>query len=485
MDDNTPILVGIAQLEQRINDLGEAKEPVDLMIDAVKAAARDAGSSKLMKAPAVRVIRGIWPYQNPAKAVAEAIGTPNAETALTPYGGNFVQTTLNQSCLDIQAGKHDVIIITGAECGNTQAKAAKAKHDLNWKPLSGTPDIMMGTEVDMRHPAEQAIRLGRPIQIYPIFETALRHQLGLEVDAHLDHIAKLWSDFSAVAADNPNAWIRQKKSAEDIRTPSATNRPVSFPYPKFMNSNNNVDQGAALILCSQAKALALGIPKEKWVYPWTGTDAHDHYFVSNRDNLYSSPAIRLAGNRCLELAGVSVGDLDRVDVYSCFPVAVQVAARELGLETNKPLTVTGGLTWAGGPLNNYVMHSIARMAELLRAKPGDKGLITANGGYLTKHAFGLYSTEPPATPFQHDDLQPAVDALYKREVVAKYQGDGQIEGYSVMYGPEGPAKAFMACRLNDDSRTWAISEDQEVLAAMTHEEFCGRTVRIADNIGEF
>ena len=184
------------------------------------------------------------------------------------------------------------------------------------------------------------------------------------------------------------------------------------------------------------------IRDRKWVYPWAGSDAHDHQFVSNRDNLYSSPAIRLAGNRCLELAGVTVADLDRVDVYSCFPVAVQVAARELGLDQTKPLTVTGGLTWAGGPLNNYVMHSIARMAELLRAAPGEKGLITANGGYLTKHAFGVYSTEPPSQPYQHADLQNEVDALLKREVVIGYEGNATVEGYTVRYAGDAMEKAL-------------------------------------------
>jgi acetyl-CoA C-acetyltransferase len=485
LSSNIPVLVGIAQVEQREDDPSIAKEPLDLMIDAVRQAAEDAGSRALLNASSVRVIRGIWPYENPAKAVAEAIGTPGAETGLTPYGGNFVQTTLNQSALDIQAGKHEMVIITGAECGNTQAKAAKAKFDLDWQALPGTPDVMMGDEVEMRHDAEKAVRLGRPIQIYPIFETALRHHMGLGVQEHLEHISNLWAGFSAVAADNPHAWIRESKTAAEIRTPSAINRSVSFPYPKFMNSNNNVDQGAALILCSEAKAKALGIARDKWIYPWAGTDAHDHYYVSNRDNLYSSPAIRLAGNRCLEMAGMSTQDIDMVDVYSCFPVAVQVAARELGLDTSKPLTVTGGLTWAGGPLNNYVMHSIARMAELLRQRPGDKGMITANGGYLTKHAFGIYSSEPPAQGFQHADLQPQVDALVKREVVLDHDGSASIEGYAVMYGPEGPDKAFMACRLDDDRRAWATNNDPAVLEAMINEEFCGRQITIAGNIASF
>jgi acetyl-CoA C-acetyltransferase len=139
MSHATPILVGIHHLEQREADPQRALEPVELMIEAVKQAAQDAGSSELLKASSVRVIKGAWPYENPAKAVAEAVGCATAETAISPFGGNFVQTTVNQSALDIQSGAHDIIILTGAECGNTQAKAAKTKVELDWSQLPGQP----------------------------------------------------------------------------------------------------------------------------------------------------------------------------------------------------------------------------------------------------------------------------------------------------------------------------------------------------------
>ena len=416
----TPVLVGISQLEQRTaqpvtqsaNPLG-GKEPIELMIDAVAAAAEDAGCPRLLQtASSIRVIRGLWPYKNPAQAIGEAIDNTTAETCLTPWGGNFVQSTLNHSALEIQAGTNDVIIITGAECGNTQARARRAglnaRKDLNWRTIEGSPHRLLGAEQAMAHPAEIALGLRQPIQMYPMFENALRHHLGESIAEHSKRVSELWAGFSRVAAGNPNAWIRESKTAEEIRTVSDINRPVSFPYPKFMNSNNNVDQAAALIMCSESTAHRLGIAQEKMIYPWSGTDAHDHYFVSNRDNFHSSPAIRFAGAKALEMAGITVTDLAHVDLYSCFPVAVQVAARELGIDMSRPLTVTGGLTFAGGPLNNYVMHSIARMAQLLRAEPAEKGLITANGGYLTKHAIGVYSAEPPAKPFQHA-LQHLVD----------------------------------------------------------------------------
>lgn len=476
----TPVLVGVAQVSQRTQGLDEGKEPIELMIDASRVAAADAGCPRLVtEAGSIRVIRGYWPYQNPAQAVGEAFGNAGAETAMTPYGGNFVQTVVNRSVLDIQAGVHEVILITGAECGHTRAKLRRTGAKPVWRDIDGTPDLHIGTEVAMGHPAEAALGIDRPIRIYPIMETARRHHLGEAVDAHLARISELWASFSAVAAENPHAWLREAKTADEIRIPSAANRPVSFPYPKFMNSNSNVDQGAALLLCSQRKAKALGIPREKWVFPWAGTDAHDHYLVSNRDNLHSSPAIRFAARRALEWADWQPSELDHVDLYSCFPIAVQVAAAEIGLngadgsDGRLPLTVTGGLTFAGGPLNNYVMHAIARMAEVLRGAPGEKGLVSANGGYLTKHAIGLYSTEPPPRPFRHEEPQAEVDALPARELVTDHKGRATVEGYSVMYGAEGPEVAHIAGRLDGGERTWANCRDADTLSAMIEQEFCG------------
>jgi len=486
----TPVLVGIAQIEQRCDDPREAREPLTLMIEAVRAAAEDAGSRSLLThAGSVRVIRGIWPYRNPAAVVAEAIGVPGAETRLSQFGGNFVQTTVNQAALDIQAGRQEVIVITGAECGNTQAKARRAgldlRSELNWQPAPGQPDVMIGEDVRMVDELEAAIGLVQPIQVYPMFENALRHHLGESIEAHQKRISELWARFSAVAAGNPHAWIREARTAEEIRTLSDFNRPVSFPYPKLMNSNSNVDQGAALILCSATRARALGIPEDRWVYPWAGTDAHDAYAFSQRDTFHGSPAIRMAGGRVLELCGLSAADVDLVDVYSCFPVAVQVGAREVGLDLDRPLTVTGGLTFAGGPLNNYVMHSIARMAELLRGDRGARGLITANGGYLTKHAFGVYSATPPEQPFRHQDVQEEVDRTPLRASVAIHDGSATVESYTVMYAGEVPKIAYVSALLDDGTRTLATTGDRDVMSAMVREEFCGRSVRLADKQATF
>ena len=174
-----------------------------------------------------------------------------------------------------------------------------------------------------------------------------------------------------------------------------------------------------------------------------------------------------------------------IDVYSCFPVAVQIACRELGFDMNRPLTVTGGLTFAGGPLNNYVMHSIARMAQLLRDNPGKRGMITANGGYITKHAFGIYSSEPPAQPFQHADLQDQVDAELKRDVVIEHQGRGTVEGYSVMLWTRRCHQGL--CRGAAAGRPACLGHIRRLGFAAKHDRrrTCGRDVNLANHEATF
>lgn len=485
MNPNTPIMVGVAQMLYREFDPDALREPADMMVDAVRDAIADTGNPDLVnQLESIRVIRGIWRYKNPAAYVAGQLGLSGVETYGSPFGGNTVQSMVNQTAVDILSGDTSLAVITGAEYGNTQAKAAKAGIELSFKQADGTYDRMLGEEVPMMSDVEKARGIQQPIQVYPMVENALRNQRGETIDAHLKRISELWAGFSRVASGNPNAWLQDPVDAESIRTPSASNRMVSFPYPKLMNSNNAVDMSAALVMCSVQKARALGIPESQWVYPWTGTDAHDHYFFCERDNLYSSPAIRLAGGKAMELAGLGPQDIDLLDIYSCFPSAVQVGATELGFSMDRDLTVTGGLTFGGGPLNNYVMHSIARMVELCREQQGKKGMITANGGYLTKHAFGIYSSEPPAQDFQHASPQAEVDALPKRQAVVDFEGEAMIETYSVMFDAQGPAVGHAACLTADGVRTFANTKDRDLAEEMTRSEFCGmRTV--LDGKGKF
>lgn len=480
MDPRTPVLIGYGQVNQRDED--PTVEPVDLMA----AAAREAGDPRLLEAvDSVRVVNLLsWRYRDPGLLVAQRIGATGARTRYTGIGGNVPQSLVNQACLDIQSGRADVVLITGAETWRTRSRLRAAGKKPAWTSQDDSVPVAEGADehVPMAGPAEIRINLDRPAYVYPMFEQALRIAAGETPEDHRRRIGELWAQFSAVAARNPHAWSREPRSAEAIWQPAPDNRMISWPYTKLMNSNNMVDQAAALILASAEKARHLQIPTDRWVFPYAGTDAHDTYAIGERAEFHTSPAIRIAGRRALALADTGIDDVDVVDVYSCFPSAVQVAANELGLplgDPDRPLTVTGGLTFAGGPWNNYVTHSIATMAEHLAANPGGRGLITANGGYLTKHSFGVYGTQPPPHEFRWEDVQSEVDREPIRTAVVEWEGVGTVESWTTPFNRDGePEKAFLAVRTPDDARVLAVITDASDAAATVRDDIAGAKVQV-------
>jgi acetyl-CoA C-acetyltransferase len=474
------VLVGYGQVNQH-DDRPEV-EPVDLM----EAAAREAVDARVLEAvDAVRVVNLLsWRYRDPGLLLAQRIGADKAVTRYTGIGGNVPQSLVNQACLDIQSGRAGVVLIAGAETWRTRTRLRAKGQKPNWtRQDESVPPAEGGDDnVPMAGDAENRIQLDRPSYVYPMFEQAVRIAAGETPDEHRRRIGELWAQFSAVAADNPHAWRRDALAADAIWQPSPDNRMISWPYPKLMNSNNMVDQGAVLVLTSVETARRLQIPSERWVFPYAGTDSHDTYAIGERAEFHRSPAIRIAGQRALELAQTSVDDLDLIDVYSCFPSAVQVAATELGLPVGdpaRPLTVTGGLTFAGGPWNNYVSHSIATMAERLAANPGQRGLITANGGYLTKHSFGVYGTEPPAREFRWQDVQSEVDREPTRTLAVEWSGVGTVESWTTPFDRDGvPERAFLAVRTPEGARTLAVIRDADDAAASVEGDIAGAAVTV-------
>jgi acetyl-CoA C-acetyltransferase len=480
----TPVLVGYGQLNHHADPAaeGNAKEPVDLMAEA----ARQAAEPRVLEAvDAIRVVNLLSAhYRDPGLLLGQRIGADRPTTRYSGVGGNVPQSLVNQACLDIQRGRADVVLVAGAEMWRSRIQLRAKGKRLTWTDQDESVPMAESTDenVPMAGPAEDRIGLDRPAYIYPLFEQALRISTGESIADHRKRVGELWARFNAVAVHNPHAWIRKSVAAEEICQDSPANRMISWPYTKLMNSNNMVDQSAALILTSVETATRLHIPAERWVYPYAGTEAHDTYAISERAELYRSPAIRIAGARALTLAGLGIDDVDYVDLYSCFPSAVQVAAAELGLPIDdpvRPLTVTGGLTFAGGPWSNYVSHSIATMTELLTANPGRRGLITANGGYLTKHSFGVYGTEPPPAEFRWEDTQSAVDREPTRATAVEWEGVGTVESWTTPFNRDGqPEKAFLAVRTPDDRRTLALISDPATAAATVRDDIAGAKVAI-------
>ncbi len=491
LDPRTPVIIGVGQHNQRVDRGEPALEPVDLMVVAARKALGDAGGTSPIDADEIDSVRTVgllsWRYVNPGRLVADRLDVGHAvDSGVSAMGGNSPQMLLNETALDIAAGRVSCVLLAGAEAWRTRmaARAEGGKPDWTVEPEGTEPAREIGKPVEMSHEAESSLGIFLPIQVYPMFEQARRHHLGRTMAEHLPELGDLWSRFSQVAAKNPNAWIQEAMTAEEIVTPSESNRMIGYPYTKVMNSNNAVEQSATVLVCSVEVAERLGVSRDRWVFPLAGGDGHDHPYMSNRDNLYTSPAVGVIGRATLAGAGMTIDDINHVDLYSCFPVAVQVGADELGLDLGRQLTVTGGLSFAGGPWNNYVMHSIATMVDVLREDPGTNGLVWANGGYLTKHAFGIYSTEPTTSGFVHVHPQEEIDALPSREIAADHVGRATIESWVVMHDRESrPESAFVALLTDDGRRAWGTTTDADALAEMVTEDMIDRTVeRAADGI---
>jgi acetyl-CoA C-acetyltransferase len=160
-----------------------------------------------------------------------------------------------------------------------------------------------------------------------------------------------------------------------------------------------------------------------------------------------------------------------------------VGAAGLGLGLDRQLTRTGGLAFAGGPWNNYVTHAVATVVTDLRDRPGAYGLVWGNGGFLTKHSFGTYSTTPPPNGLRLDgqDVQPQIDAVPLRPLAepAEAAGPAAVEAYTVMHDRDGlPETVMAACLLADGRRAWGTSTDRELAAALCKGEWVGRAVTL-------
>ena len=477
------MLIGVGQCVHHAAGLADALSPLELMTAAARAAGTDAGLSALPRPDVVRAVTSLsWRAPDPARAVAAALGLASVRTGLYASGGNSPQDLLSLTAGQIQRGEVDLALLVGGEAWRSLMRARREQVDLGWpQVVDADPpaDETWGGSFDLSAPEEVAAGVRMPVQMYPVLETALRAELGHGVDEHQAHLGELYAGFSEVAAGNPFAWSQTARSAEEIRTPGPSNRMIGFPYPKLMNSNNDVDMGAAVLVCSVAKAEALGVSRDRWVFLHAGARAHEHTYVSNRASFAHTPAIELAGRTALGLAGLGIDDVGIVDLYSCFPVAVQLGARSLGLGLDRQLTRTGGLSFGGGPWNNYVMHAIATTVADCRSRPGVPALVWANGGFCTKHAFGIYSTEPPAAGFRHEDVQDRIDALPRVEVVSGHDGPAVVEGYTVVHDRSGlPDRAYAACRTPAGDRTWCSTDDQAVMASMVSSEWVGAAVHV-------
>lgn len=499
----TPVLVGAGQITQREPDPAKALGPMDLTVAAARAAATDsgAGTRLLESLDTLVVLRSFsdtsWRfkspfgrYENPPELLARLVGADAARRLIyTHPGGNMPQWCINRLSEEIVRGETRAVLIAGGEALATQKAAQRAHLNLNWQQDSASKYEEWGVATRGWNDVEDRHRMAGAIFAYPLIENSIRGHYGRSIDEHLLAMGQLFERFAKVAADNPLADRRSGYSAVDIATPSDANPYIGFPYTKLMNANAFIDQAAAVILTTVEHARNLGVADDAMVYLHGCADAYDHWYLSDRINFHSSPAMRIVAREAQAMADAGIDDIAHFDLYSCFPSAVDIATREMGIPADDPrgLTVTGGLPYFGGPGNNYVTHSIAQMMQTLRDDAGALGMVTANGNYVTKQSAGIYSTTPPTVPFAPKSpalYQAEIDAAKGPPVVEAAEGNARIETYTVMHDRSGPSFGILFGRRDDGARFIANTpDDRDLLTAMTTEEFLNAPGRVENRDG--
>jgi len=477
--ERTPLLVGVGAISQRCEEPRDAKEPLELLIAALEKAAEDAGSRTLLaRADRICAARGFWDYPDPCRVAAERFGATAAKTEVTEIG--VLQTTsFGRAAAAIAAGEADVVLVAGAEARHRAQRAKQTGVDAPTAKLPPAPaDTVLRPHAPVLSQPEMRAGLLMPVGQYAMIENALRAGEGLSIEKHRAEIASLWAGFAAVARENPDAWLRDAPDAAALLD-DARNPMQAFPYGKFHVSQWNVDQAAGLIFCSAATARALGIAREKWVFPLAVADANHMLPFTERRALDRCAGFAHSGRRALERAGLAFADIAHRELYSCFPVAVRMQRRELAIDDERSNTVTGGMAFAGGPLNHFTFHALVKLAETLRADRGSAGYLSAVSGILTKQGASVWSSEPGSNAFAFDDVTEATARDTSAvEIVENASGDATVATYTVLCERGAPVRTMLLCDLPDGRRTIAQSADASLAETAMRDELCGRAVRV-------
>lgn len=473
--DRIPVIVGIGEKTDRPAEAAKALEPVDLMVEALKAAEADAGASILGRIDSLDLVGLIsWRYADPVRLLADKLGIQPTRMTNAGMGGETPIRLVHEAALRIASGEPTVAAIVGGEAMNARSRAKKEKAVLNWTPQPDRQDAVVfpsSCYAMSRH--AKSLGVMDPAQVYPFYEMAVQEAWGQTPEQANAESAALWERYAKVAAENEYAWIRNAPDAATIGEATADNRLINWPYRKLMVANPSVNQAAAVIVTSLATARSAGVPEDRIVFIQGGAAAAESEDYLERDSYAHSTAQDAVLAEAVRIAGGDARRLTAMELYSCFPVVPKMALRSLGAAVDhlQP-TVAGGLTFFGGPLNNYMSHAVCAMVRHIRQRNDGLGLLYGQGGYVNKHHALVVSRMVPeqALPGTYSVQAQADSARASVPAVADtYEGAAEIETYTVRFARDGaPLEGIVIASTADNRRLMARVpvSDEAMLASL-------------------
>jgi acetyl-CoA C-acetyltransferase len=472
---NKPVLVGIGSLQQK-GSFAELDEALILMEKVTLDAIEDTQAPAIKNfIDEIQVPKGYWTYRDPGKWIAEKHGFAGARTSVTKIGV-LQQNLINSACKKIIKGEIRASLIVGGEARFKKIQALKEGLDFEEMQLLVNPDHYVKAKDDL-YVAEEIDALGMmAVGYYAIIESAMRYKNNRSIEKHEQFLGDTYARFSEIAAQNPHAWNQKVFTSEEIQNPSSKNQRIAYPYNKLHNSSWNVNQASALILTSEEIANKLNIPISQRVYPLISSETNHMIGVIQRPDITYPIGLQLASNFLLETAKKNKIYPSLYELYSCFPVAVQLFSESLNVPDNKDKTITGGMPFAGGPLNNYMLHATAQMLMKIRKNTNEIGLITGVSGMMTKQALAIWGKEP-VMDFESMDVTAEAEKLEIPVPMSDLkQGNARIIGCTTLYEKINPIKAIFYAEDTQGHRLVLTSTDNELITKVEKEECVGKKI---------
>ena len=457
-DNRIPVIVGIGEIVDRPKEITEGLEPLTLLEQALRRAEADSGAKLLGEIGSLDIVNFLsWRYRDPEMALAQRLGITPKHAYYGPVGGESPIRYLHEAAQRIARGECSVAAICGAEAQSTATKAERAGVELPWTPFAhDVPEPKRGAA--FQKPIAVKLGVFRPVTVYPFYEATTSAHWGQTPREAMAESGELWSRYSEVAAQNPNAWLKRRFTAEEITTPTADNRLIAWPYTKLQVANPTVNMGAALLVTSLARARAAGIAEDRLIHVWGGASAEEPRDYLIRDQFFQSHPQNAVLRAVMDLAGGDGKAFDAIELYSCFPCVPKMARRTLGLGPDVQPTVTGGLTFFGAPLNTYMTHAACAMVRKLR-NGAKLGLLYGQGGFVTKHHGLVLSRQAPQGPLAQDTSVQAEADRHRGTVpdfVTEAVGKGAVESFTVIYGRNNEVEhGVVMLRTSDNARALA------------------------------
>ena len=477
---NRSVVIGISAIQQKGN-FENLDEALHLMDKAVKEALSDSGN-ELVKdyIDEIRIPKGFWRYRDPGKWIARNNNFKNIPTTYVTKIGVLQQNLINEACQKIETGEINASIILGGEARFKQLRAVIEKKEYFETKLDENPDFYIKAKEDLYGDDELAVLGAMAVGYYATMETAIRKNDGEGIEEHQNNIALMYEEFSKIASENKDGWLNHPYAKEDILETSKKNKMLAYPYNKLHCTSWNVNQSAAIIICSEELANELEIDNKKRVYPISSSENNHMIAIQQRPKLYESLGMTYAANSINKMIERLDIKLDAYDLYSCFPAAIKMFTKSMGLDSEIPKTVTGSMPYAGGPLNSFVIHSTVKMIQKIRALEVKYGLITGVSGMMTKQSFCIWGKEYKEHFIFDDVTEKAKLNESPIELSNISEGKGEIIGYTIIEGNENAAKAVLYLDDEKKHRKVVSSMDKNFINLLTEEEWVGKILRFKD-----